>query len=217
MTTAEPLWTIAELAEAAASALDGADEPTGQRSGRVRDVPDPRTIRWYQTTGLVDRPAALRGRTALYGRRHLAQLVAIKRLQYAGHPLATIQAELAGSSDEELERLAGLPAASAPATAAAEAESTRPRFWATRAAAAPAAAEVDGYATHESGAHEVGEAGSVQGVRLGSGVLLVLDGAARPPDAADLDAVLRAAQPVLDTLRERGLLGPAVDSTKESA
>src|SRR5205823_13215113 len=46
----------------------------GVNNGRVRDVPDRRTVRFYTTLGLIDRPAALRGRTALYGRRHLLQL-----------------------------------------------------------------------------------------------------------------------------------------------
>ncbi|MDX6262798.1 MAG: hypothetical protein QOH84_4486, partial [Kribbellaceae bacterium] len=70
------LWTLGELAERVEAAL--ADYP-GQANGRVRAVPDQRAIRWYTTTGMVDRPAEMRGRTALYGRRHLLQLVAIKR------------------------------------------------------------------------------------------------------------------------------------------
>src|SRR5690348_15034744 len=73
------LLTLDELSARVALAL--ADHYEGQASARVRDVPDVRTIRYYTTLGLIDRPAALRGRTALYGRRHLLQLVAIKRLQ----------------------------------------------------------------------------------------------------------------------------------------
>src|SRR6266536_3835005 len=46
---------------------------------------------------------------ALYGRRHLLQLVAIKRLQAGGLSLAGIQARLAGATDEQLERVARLP------------------------------------------------------------------------------------------------------------
>ncbi|GAB3423701.1 helix-turn-helix domain-containing protein [Flindersiella endophytica] len=100
------LWTLAELVARAAVALGGTAE---QASARVREIPDARTIRWYQTTGLVDRPLALRGRTALYGRRQLLQLVAIKRLQAQGRSLAEIQAELAGLSTEALEPIADLP------------------------------------------------------------------------------------------------------------
>jgi DNA-binding transcriptional MerR regulator len=80
----------------------------GTRSGRVRDLPDARTIRWYQTLGLVDRPAHFRGRTALFGRRHLLQLSAIKKLQAADFPLADVQRGLAGKNDAELARCAGL-------------------------------------------------------------------------------------------------------------
>lgn len=72
-------WTIGELAEHAARALrDGAPPPA---NGRVRDVPGERLIRWYTTIGLVDPPLTRRGRIARYGRRHLLQLVAVKRLQ----------------------------------------------------------------------------------------------------------------------------------------
>lgn len=117
MDDAHAPWTLAELTDRVAAAL--AVGYHGQRSGRVRDVPDRRAIRWYTTLGLVDRPAAMRGRTALYGRRHLLQLVAIKRLQAEGRSLADIQVELAAASDEHLERIARLPAATSAWTAAA--------------------------------------------------------------------------------------------------
>jgi hypothetical protein len=104
----EPRWTLDELAERVDDAL-AVDYP-GQPSGRVRDVPDRRAIRWYTTIGLIDRPVAHRGRTALYGPRHLLQLVAVKRLQAKGLPLVAIQQELAGATDTELGRVARLPA-----------------------------------------------------------------------------------------------------------
>jgi hypothetical protein len=84
-------------------------EYPGAPNGRVRDVPDRRAIRWYATTGLVDRPAAMRGRVALYGRRHLLQLVAVKRRQADGRTLAQIQAELAGATDATLAGIARVP------------------------------------------------------------------------------------------------------------
>ena len=83
-----PAWTIDDLVDQVAATL--ATGYGGQASGRVRDLPDRRAVRWYQTLGLVDRPAGWRGRTALYGRRHLLQLTAIKRLQAAGHTVAMI-------------------------------------------------------------------------------------------------------------------------------
>jgi len=100
-----PTLTIADLATAVAAVL--ARGYDGVRSGRVRQLPDARTIRWYQTLGMVDRPAAFRGRTALFSRRHVLQLAAIKRLQAAGHPLADIQRGIAGKTDAELARAAG--------------------------------------------------------------------------------------------------------------
>jgi hypothetical protein len=108
----EPRWTLDELAERVDSAL-AVDYP-GQPSGRVRPVPDRRAIRWYTTIGLVDRPVAHRGRTALYGPRHLLQLVAVKRLQARGLPLVAIQQELAGATDAQLARVARLPEDLAP-------------------------------------------------------------------------------------------------------
>jgi MerR HTH family regulatory protein len=101
-------WTLDELSERVDAALSV--DYDGQPSGRVRLVPDRRSIRWYTTIGLVDRPAAHRGRTAMYGHRHLLQLVAIKRLQARGLPLVAIQAELAGATDAQLATIARLPA-----------------------------------------------------------------------------------------------------------
>ncbi|MFC4007690.1 MerR family transcriptional regulator [Nonomuraea purpurea] len=104
-------WTIGELAEHAARALRaGAPESSAHPTvnGRVRDVPGERLIRWYTTIGLVDPPLTRRGRIARYGRRHLLQLVAIKRLQAAGHSIAQIQAALTGATDRILESAAHL-------------------------------------------------------------------------------------------------------------
>src|SRR5437660_12778010 len=99
----QELWTIDELGSRVALALSVGYE--GQSSGRVRDVPDRRTIRYYTTLGLIDRPAAMRGRTAYYGRRHLLQLVAIKRLQARGLTLAELQQRRVGVSNAALEEL----------------------------------------------------------------------------------------------------------------
>lgn len=98
--------TLAELEQVLSQCLATGYE--GVRSGRVRHLPDARTIRWYQTLGIVDRPAAFRGRVALYGKRHVLQLATIKKLQAAGHPLAEIQRALTGRTDGELARAAGL-------------------------------------------------------------------------------------------------------------
>jgi DNA-binding transcriptional MerR regulator len=189
----EPRWTLDELAERVDAAL--AVGYAGQPSGRVREVPDRRAIRWYTTIGLVDRPLAHRGRTALYGPRHLLQLVAIKRLQAKGLPLVAIQQELAGATDGQLARVAHLPeAAPVPAGAAARRMAVSPvgraGFWREPPAAAP-----DGVA-------------SLRGVRLGAGATLLLE-AGRELDATDLRAIQDAAGPLLAALGERGLLSGA--------
>ncbi|MCI4066492.1 MerR family transcriptional regulator [Micromonospora sp. R77] len=102
-------WTIEELTGRVDAALAGGAYQ-GIPSGRVRDRPTTRTIRWYATIGLLDRPAAMRGRTAYYGVRHLLQLVAVKRRQAAGRTIAEIQAELAGAPDRVLAEIAEVPA-----------------------------------------------------------------------------------------------------------
>lgn len=75
-----------------------------QADGRVREAPDARTVRYYATYGLVDRPAR-EGREVRYGRRHVLQLVAVKALQARGAGLAEIQARVYGRSNAELETL----------------------------------------------------------------------------------------------------------------
>ncbi|WP_344926406.1 MerR family transcriptional regulator, partial [Streptosporangium carneum] len=134
-------WTIGELAERASAALS----PTAQLNGRVRDAPNERLIRWYSTIGLLDPPSARRGRVALYGRRHLLQLIAVKRRQAEGLTIADIQAELTGATDQALESIAGLHE-SAEGTSRQERtapRATRPRFWAEPLAATAESAPAD--------------------------------------------------------------------------
>src|SRR3984885_999026 len=124
-------WTIAELAELGAETLAAteSDEPSSgpvRANGRVRDVPNERLVRWYVTVGLVDPPLSRRGRVAQYGRRHLLQLVAVKRRQAEGRSLAEIQAELAGATDEKLAAVARVPGT----PPAPEASAVPGRFWA---------------------------------------------------------------------------------------
>src|SRR6267378_745075 len=96
-------WTLDELCDQVAQAL--ARDAPAALDGRVREVPDRRTLRYYTTLGLLDRPAEMRGRTAYYGRRHLLQLVAIKRLQARGLSLAEVQERLVGIGHAALARL----------------------------------------------------------------------------------------------------------------
>jgi DNA-binding transcriptional MerR regulator len=182
-------WTLDGLSARVALAL--AVDYAGSANGRVRDVPDVRTIRYYTTLGLLDRPGELRGRTALYGRRHLLQLVAIKRLQAQGLTLQQVQERLLGLTDGDLERIARLPAeVEAPDTpAATPVLATRDRaFW--KAAPTPPA--------------EPEPPRLPQGIPLSDDVMLLLT-PARPADEADLQAIRAAAAPLLKLLARRRL------------
>jgi DNA-binding transcriptional MerR regulator len=220
----EPRWTLDELAERVDAAL--AVGYAGQSSGRVRAVPDRRAIRWYTTIGLIDRPVAHRGRTALYGPRHLLQLVAVKRLQAKGLPLVAIQQELAGATDTQLARVAhptpvsaaplaalapsgGGPQSSPDAPAAPVTAVKRPGaggrarrggFWREQPAAFAAAA----VPVAPAAAGPAAVVATLRGVDLGEGTTLLLE-PGRELDAADLQAILDAARPLLAVLRERGL------------
>lgn len=173
-------WTIGELAARAATALtaDGA----AQVSGRVRDLPNERLIRWYTTIGLVDPPLGRRGRNALYGPRHLLQLVAVKRRQAAGHSIAEIQMELAAAPDETLARLADLPSVgtTAPAASAPTAplESGRPEPGRTRGTTAPGAPE-------EPGEPASGNAGRAAPPRPAAGSARTAEPTGAPTRSAD--------------------------------
>jgi DNA-binding transcriptional MerR regulator len=208
----EARWTLDELAERVDAAL--AVDYDGQPSGRVRDVPDPRAIRWYTTIGLIDRPAAHRGRTAMYGPRHLLQLVAVKRLQARGLSLVAVQRELAGATDAQLAAVARLPTTPAspprpPALLAASAR--RAGFWRERPSQAltAAAAEAAAVAPEEPG----DGVATLRGVPLGDGATLLLD-PGRELGPADLRAILAAAAPLLAALRARGLAGQPRGSTQ---
>ena len=191
---AETFWTIDELGERVALALGGPGYE-GVPSGRVRDVPDLRTIRYYTTLGLLDRPTAMRGRTALYGPRHVHQLVAIKRLQAQGLSLAAVQERVVGLSDAALKRLtAAEPAATTAEMSSKQStsESRAESFWRIQPES-----EIE-QATLESP--------SVQDVPLQTGLVLSI-AAGRTLDEDDLRVIHMAAAPLIEILRLRGLIG----------
>ena len=76
----------------------------GSQDNRISPVPDARTIRYYTTLGLLDRPR-MEGRQAKYGKRHLLQVLAIKALQAIGLPLSEVQSRIYGLADAEIEAL----------------------------------------------------------------------------------------------------------------
>jgi DNA-binding transcriptional MerR regulator len=222
---ADPLWTLDELIGRVAEAL--ADGYPGAPSARVRDLPDARTVRWYVTRGLVDPPLAMRGRQALYGRRQLLQLVALKRRQAEGTPLAVIQVELAGLPDTALAEIAAVPPTPAGPRSGPRsgprpgprsgvgpagpgdgttANGVRARFWAT----APSDAAVNGVRDADERLERL------HGIRLAPGVVLLLDAdpaaTAQPLD----DAALRTAAAPLLALLHRNPTGtePAHDDDR---
>lgn len=198
-------WPIAELARRVAAAL--AHDYESADSGRVRAVPDVRAIRWYASIGLLDKPAAFRGRTALYGPRHLRQLVAVKRLQAEGLPLADIQAELAGVSPQRLSRLAAVPEAvlaedfdtSGQGEGSAD-DSSPPvadlAFWKNPPARLPAAGR-----EYQS---EMDDSIMSYGVSLSDTVTILIQ-APHQPTGEDLAAIRAAAEPLLRAVDARGL------------
>jgi DNA-binding transcriptional MerR regulator len=212
-------WTLQELVGQAATRLDALPPP---KNGQVRAVPDERTIRYYAAIGLLDRPAAMRGRTALYAARHLAQVVAIKRMQSAGKSLAEIQELWTTIDDVTLSRMSGvaLPAPT-PTRKAARAE-----FWkrdaqldASRAPNAPVVTVPPPYTyplpprtmplTPPEPAIEVR-------IEIAPGAFLtvgVSDGVSLSP--ADIRALRAAAAPLATELAKRGLTAHALGTMEE--
>jgi DNA-binding transcriptional MerR regulator len=212
------LWTIEQLAILVEMALRTVSYD-GQKSGRVRALPDRRTIRYYTTLGLLDPPAEMRGRKAFYGRRHVLQLVALKRLQAQGMSLVQIQQVLTGADNRSLARWSAVPAdfwepatdrllmeqplLSAEATLAESAEEgkttprsvdrDRDRFWAAGPAFPPVA---------NSAASPVCEPPAPRSavhLAIGPGVELVMEGM----DARQLDREAFAyLTPILDDLAQ---------------
>jgi DNA-binding transcriptional MerR regulator len=207
-----PLWTLDELSAQVVQALM-VDYP-GQVNGQVREVPDIRTIRFYTTRGLIDRPAQMHGRTALYGERHLLQLVAIKRLQAKGLTLAEIQKQVGGQSNRKLRELARLPvhrhqtvetdAADHHQTEQTAEDRRRGRFWEASPAPVPEG-ETNTERTEEMQKKRGPDVQSLTGVALEDGVTLLLQ-AARPLDEQDVEALRSAAAPLLKLLRLRRMI-----------
>lgn len=184
-----------------------------QSNGQVAATPDGRTLRYYASLGLLDRPAEVRGRRALYGDRHVLQAVAVKALQSAGLSLGEIQHRLTGRSDADLEAVVLTNGSGSAPTAS--------RFWRQPVAPPEPTAVVGasgGTATAGHNADADARAGRSNAtdpdadrsapepaaIRLGPGAILVLE-PTRPPTTDDATALRRAATDLLDELRRRGL------------
>jgi DNA-binding transcriptional MerR regulator len=204
VTDSEPRWTITELNEHVEAALsEGYEAP---RNGQVRAVPNTRAIRYYTTLGLLDRPADMRGRTALYTSRHLMQIVAIKRLQAGGKTLADIQSALGGIDDAALAEIARIPRVSAAPRRRSRSRGRDARFWA--AAPSDGDVKIDGAATSVSEDAPI-TPGLEPTVRvhlpLAAGVTLVVD-PARTLTEDDGRALREAAAALVRHLETSGLV-----------
>jgi DNA-binding transcriptional MerR regulator len=104
--------TLDELCDRVAGELAERGLLGAASDARVSAAPDARTVRYYATLGLLDRPR-IEGRQARYGERHLLQLLGIKALQALDLPLAEIQQRLYARSDAELKGLVDTLAAQA--------------------------------------------------------------------------------------------------------
>ena len=180
----DELWTLEQLSDRVADLL--ASGYDGQQNGRVRELPNGRTIRWYTTIGLVDRPLATKGRTALYGPRHALQLAAIKQLQAQGMSLAEVQERLLGASDDELAGIA----------------KTRIEIYPPP----PGVERLEAFWQHLPTKKNTDTVTNVvPAFRVSDSVTVLLDGSTRPLDDADIAELTAAAQPLLDAIDRLGL------------
>jgi DNA-binding transcriptional MerR regulator len=188
-------WTLPELVAEAASWIATLPPP---KNGQVRAVPDERTVRYYAALGLLDRPAAMRARTAIYGKRHLAQVIAIKRLQSAGHSLADIQAMWPTLDDLTLARLTGVTLPPKPRAARAEFWKKPPAPSVKSEPKSSAAPPVEVRIELAAGAHVA--------IALPEGASLT---------SADVHALRVAAAPFVAELAKRGLIAPTGSTLEE--
>jgi hypothetical protein len=126
------LLTLREFTSVAATAVEAAG--AAPANGQAKAVPAERMVRYYTARGLLPRPGT-RGRSLVYGRRHVLCLVAVKRLQGQGLSLDEVGARLEGLTSTELEQLAAIPAGIIPAdldevTSAPGPARRSTRFWA---------------------------------------------------------------------------------------
>ena len=196
--THEPqnLMDIDQLAANVASVVSDVD----QASGRVSETPSRRTIRYYSQHGLLDPPVEFKGRKALYGQRHVWQLVAIKQLQARGLALSEIQATLLGVSDTRLQELAAVTP-----------QPSKDDFWRRQPGdlVPRTQRQEQGLPVLEKEREdqaETAQVSQISGVRLDANTVLMIEDLARELHGDDLDAIRVAAEPLMKLLKARHLL-----------
>lgn len=96
--------SIEELSEEVEKLLKEHGLLNNQNDRRINTIPDPRTIRYYTTLGLLEPPNTI-NRQAKYNQKHIIQLAAIKALQAESLTLAEIQQRFFGKRIEEIEQI----------------------------------------------------------------------------------------------------------------
>ncbi len=92
-------FSLEELTSVASSAMAGLGIES--EDGRTSATIDTRTVRFYQTLGILPKPL-YEGRRAMYALTHLVRVLAAKQLQAEGFSLAQIQSALPQQSDDAL-------------------------------------------------------------------------------------------------------------------
>jgi DNA-binding transcriptional MerR regulator len=178
--------TLDDLAARANAVLEamGLEVTDGRAATRI----DSRTVRFYQTIGLLPKPE-YEGRRALYSLTHLLRLVAAKRLQSEGHTLTQIQNALPLRSDAQLLRALGDLHADSPNAASSA------RTGASRAAtSASSPTSASSTPTHPT---------ELRAFTLAKGVTLVIDPAVARSTSLDPDALAAAIASVLSAPARR--------------
>jgi DNA-binding transcriptional MerR regulator len=160
---------------------------------RVTATPDARTIRYYQTIGVVNKPRRYEGRQAVYGYEHLLQVVATKLLQAKGYSLAQIQQTIPGASVDELESALSDEIVSPMQEIRKQAlETRRSNLDESRL---PLRSRILPFSKVDSDNDEgETEARQLIAVELGRGISLTID----PKEVADPDAIIARITKILD-------------------
>ncbi|MEM8602756.1 MAG: MerR family transcriptional regulator [Cyanobacteria bacterium P01_H01_bin.121] len=100
-------WDLATFVKIANDLLPQFSMPTTAETGTTRRSPEsinPRLVRYYTSTGVLDRPLK-HGKEARYIYRHLLQLLVVRRLLGDGYSINTIQPVTTAKTDADLEAL----------------------------------------------------------------------------------------------------------------
>lgn len=169
---------LAELVDASRELLEAMRLGAGDR--RVTSYPDARTLRFYQTSGLIAPPLRYAGRQAIYGFDHLLRALSVKLFQAEGLSLAQVQQALSSAESAQLE---------AAVREALVQAGPRPE------ATAGLAAGVGGWT-----AQPETDARALLAIELAPGVSVLID----PARVADPSAVLRALERAMAPETGRG-------------